>query len=286
MKRDFNDIMNNLKTTVADYKYYTDFDKVFRNVEKYKIELNILNSLIGSRNVETDFINILDNYPNTLKVIPLLLAVRKTEISVIDGRKIEFDFKNRTMENEMYLKFMRETGLFNLLENNKIKSLEDYITGVEVGLDTNARKNRTGTVMENAVEYFLKQIPNVELHKEMTKTAIKEVYNINLDNLILNANDKKDAEKKFDFVVKTTNKLYLIETNFYSGSGSKLNETARSFKSLARDIKNIKDVEFIWITDGIGWGSARGNLKETYDIMEHFYTLIDLEEGKLFTVLK
>ncbi|MDD4298495.1 MAG: type II restriction endonuclease [Bacilli bacterium] len=286
MKRDFNDIMNNLKTTVADYKYYTDFDKVFRNVEKYKIELNILNSLIGSRDVETDFINILDNYPNTLKVIPLLLAVRKTEISVVDGRKIEFDFKNRTMKNEMYLKFMRETGLFDLLENNKIKSLEDYITGVEVGLDTNARKNRTGTVMETAVEYFLKQIPNIELHKEMTKTAIKEVYNINLDNLILNTDDKKDAEKKFDFVVKTTNKLYLIETNFYSGSGSKLNETARSFKSLARDIKNIKGVGFIWITDGIGWKSARGNLKETYDIMEHFYTLIDLEEGKLFTVLK
>jgi type II restriction enzyme len=181
---------------------------------------------------------------------------------------------------------MRKTGLFDLLEKSKIKSLNDYLTGVEVGLDSNSRKNRTGTAMGNIVESYLKKIKEIEYQKEMTKAQISEKYNINLDALILNDDTKKDAEKKFDFVVKTNNKLYLIETNFYSSSGSKLNETARSYKSLANDIKNISNVEFIWITDGIGWKSAKGNLKETYDIMDYLFILKDLEEGKLKEVLK
>lgn len=281
MKRDFEDIINNLKTTVADYKYYTDFDKVLKNIIKYKIELNILNSLIGSKKIEIEFTNLLREYPSILRVIPILLAIRKKEVSIIDVKKIDFDFDNKTMSNELYTKFMRETGLFDLLENNKIKSLEDYVTGVEVGLDSNARKNRTGTAMENIVASFLEKIPDIEFHKEKRKKDIEEMYNINLDSLILNSDDNKDAEKKFDFIVKTKNKLYLIETNFYSSQGSKLNETARSFKSLARDIENIDNVEFIWITDGVGWKSARNNLRETYDIMKHFYTIKDLEDGVL-----
>jgi type II restriction enzyme len=286
MKRDFEDIMKNLKETIADYSYYTNFKKVFENVNKYKVELNILNSLIGSSNIEADFIKILEKYPETLKVIPILLAVRRTEISVIEGNEIKYNFKFKNVSNEEYAKFMRKTGLFDLLEKSKIKSLNDYLTGVEVGLDSNSRKNRTGTAMGNIVESYLKKIKEIEYQKEMTKAQISEKYNINLDALILNDDTKKDAEKKFDFVVKTNNKLYLIETNFYSSSGSKLNETARSYKSLANDIKNISNVEFIWITDGIGWKSAKGNLKETYDIMDYLFILKDLEEGKLKEVLK
>jgi type II restriction enzyme len=286
MKRDFEDIMKNLKETIADYSYYTNFKKVFENVNKYKVELNILNSLIGSSNIEADFIKILEKYPETLKVIPILLAVRRTEISVIEGNEIKYNFKFKNVSNEEYAKFMCKTGLFDLLEKSKIKSLNDYLTGVEVGLDSNSRKNRTGTAMGNIVESYLKKIKEIEYQKEMTKAQISEKYNINLDALILNDDTKKDAEKKFDFVVKTNNKLYLIETNFYSSSGSKLNETARSYKSLANDIKNISNVEFIWITDGIGWKSAKGNLKETYDIMDYLFILKDLEEGKLKEVLK
>lgn len=309
MKREFSDIVNSLKTTIADYSYYTNFEKVFGNVEKYNIELNILNSLIGSNNIEIDFISIINKYPETLKVIPLLLAIRRFEVEIIDGTKIIYNFKNKNLTDTDYVKFMRNTGLFNLLENSKIKNLHDYITGVEVGLDSNARKNRTGTSMEKIVESFISKVSGIEYHSEMTKTQIKNKYNINLDDLIFenldeetsldeidslvldnlvveNAKKKKDAEKRFDFVVKTKNAIYLIETNFYSGGGSKLNETSRSFKSLAKDIKNIENVNFVWVTDGIGWKSAIRNLKETYDEMEHFYTIEDLEKGVLKELFK
>lgn len=309
MKREFSDIVNSLKTTIADYSYYTNFEKVFNNVDKFNVELNILNSLIGSNNIEIDFISIINKYPETLKVIPLLLAIRKLEVEVIDGTKIIYNFKKRNVSDKEYVKFMRNTGLFNLLENSKIKNLYDYITGVEVGLDSNARKNRTGTTMEKIVESFISKVSGIEYHCEMTKTQIKEKYNINLDDLIIgNLNSetslddadklvldnlvvekvkkRNDAEKRFDFVVKTEKSIYLIETNFYGGGGSKLNETSRSFKSLANDIKNIDNVNFVWITDGIGWKDAIRNLKETYEVMDHFYTIEDLENNVLKELFK
>ncbi len=267
MKRDFDEILSGLRSTIADYRYYTDFDKVYKNVEKYKIELNILNSLIASKAIEKEFLNIITEYPKTLNVIPLLLAKRGYEVEIIDEEFIVFDFKNQTLSKEMYIKFMRESGLFKLLEESKISSLIDYVTGVEVGLDTNARKNRTGTTMENIVESFIKKVPNVEYFKEMKKSEISMKYNIDLQLLMAGDDNPKDAEKRFDFVVKTSNDLYLIETNFYSGGGSKLNETARSFKSLANDINKLENIHFVWVTDGKGWISARNNLKETYDIM-------------------
>ncbi len=286
MKQSFDVFMSTLKDTVANYKYYTDFDKVYKNVAKLKIELNILNSLLGSTNIEKEFVNIITEYPKTINAIPLLLAVRKTEIPVIDDKEFKINFKNNYQDANVYVKFMRETGLFDLMENKKIKCLLDYVTGVEVGLDSNARKNRTGTAMENIIENYIRQVPNVKYNKEMKKAEIKSAYGINLDSLILDNNAEKDAEKRFDFVIKTTNHLYLLETNFYSGGGSKLNETARSYKSLANDIKNLVNISFVWVTDGVGWNSAKSNLKETYDIMEHVYNLSDLEKNVFEYIFK
>jgi type II restriction enzyme len=286
MKRSFDDIIKSLKKTVADYTYYTDFQKVYKNVDKYKIELNILNSLIGEAQIEEKFKELIEYYPNVLKVVPILLAKRGYQVEVFTDKNITFDFFEKNMNIEMYSEFMKKSGLFDLLKTSKIKSLTDYLTGIEVGLDSNARKNRTGTAMENIVESYIKKIPNIEYHKEMMKKTISEEYNIDINYLIKGDDIQKEAEKRFDFVVKTKNDLFLIETNFYSGGGSKLNETARSFKSIANDINKIDNVHFVWITDGIGWISARNNLKETYDIMEHLYTLKDLENDILEDLFK
>lgn len=288
MKQEFNDLLKNLKNTIADYKYYTDFEKVYRHVNGIKIELNILNSLIGSEQIETDFINLINEYPKTLKVIPLLLAIRKNgnTVPVLDGRLISFNFSKRELFDLDYIRFMRESGLFDLLENSKIKSLFDYVTGVEVGLDTNARKNRTGSAMENIVEGFIKMTNHKAYTKETTKEEIKSLYGINLDLYLTSEESLKIAEKRFDFVIKTDSNLFVVETNFFSGGGSKLNETARSFKSLASDFRDNDDVTFIWITDGVGWKTAKNNLRETYDVMQHLYTLTDLENGVLNQVIK
>ncbi len=281
MKQEFEELMNGLKKTVADYKYYTDFNKVEKNVKSHIRELNLLNSLIGSDNIEKEFLELINEYPKVIKVLPILLAVRKSQISVIDNKEMTIKFDGSESE-DVYCKFMNETGLFDLVKEKKIKSFVDYVIGVEVGLDSNARKNRTGTTMENIVESYIKQVDNITYHKEMKKKEVADKFNINLD-LLISGDEKseKSAEKKFDFVVKTEEKLYLIETNFYSSGGSKLNETSRSFKSLAQDIEKLDNVEFVWITDGVGWKTAKNNLKETYEVMEHLYTLSDLENGIL-----
>ena len=231
--RDFDTWLSTMRNCINKYSFYVDFDKVHKNVDSIKIELNILNSLIASQNIERDFKNLLSRYPEVLKCIPILLAVRDYEIYAQDDRgAFLFDFKKLKYSVDDYIYFMKKTGLFDLLSAHKINNLVDYITGVEVGLDS---ISGGGT-----------------------------------------------STKRFDFVVKTFDYIYLIETNFYSTGGSKLNETARSFKMLTEEVSEISGVKFMWITDGKGWESAKGNLKETFCILERLYNLNDLENGILF----
>jgi type II restriction enzyme len=176
---------------------------------------------------------------------------------------------------------MKETGLFDLLSNHLINNLVDYVCGVETGLDSNGRKNRGGHLMENLVEKYLKQA-NLTYYKEMYLNEIETKWNINLSSL---SNNGK-ADKRFDFVVKTDSCIYGIETNFYSSSGSKLNETARSYKMLATEAKNIKGFRFVWFTDGLGWKSAKNNLEETFDVMEHIYNIDDIKNGIMSKIFK
>lgn len=275
MKRNFEDWLSKFCSSISDYKYYIDFDKVYKNVNALKIELNILNSLIGSKNIEQDFKNILKKYPNVLKCIPILLAVRNYEIAVLDnGILYNYNFENMNYNVEQYNVFMRETGLFDLLSNHLINNLVDYVCGVETGLDSNGRKNRGGHLMENLVEKYLKQA-NLTYYKEMYLNEIEHKWNLNLSSL---SNNGK-ADKRFDFVVKTDSCIYGIETNFYTSGGSKLNETARSYKMLATEAKNIKNFSFVWFTDGLGWKSAKNNLEETFDVMEHIYNIDDIKNG-------
>lgn len=284
--RNFNDWLSTMRDSIATWKYYTDFEKVYRNVDAIKIELNILNSLIGSKNIETDFKNILTDYPKTLKVIPILLAKREMEIKIKDAEKeYLFNFKKMNYTIEEYSKFMRNTGLFDLLENHIINNLVDYIMGVEVGMDTNGRKNRTGEAMEDLVESYLIKyglVKNKTYFKEMTKTEIEKRFNYDLSKI---SNNGK-TEKRFDFVVKIDNRIYAIECNFYGSSGSKLNETARSYKNLALESKQIDEFIFVWITDGIGWNTAKHNLEETFDVLDTLYNLKDLDEGVLSSLFK
>jgi len=287
MKRNFNEWISKFKDSVADWTYYVDFPKVYRNVDSIKIELHLLNSLINSKDIENEFRTLVSKYPEVLKVVPILLAKRDKEIKIIDkGKDKNFDFFNQNFSIDEYVDFMHKTGLFDLLSNHIISDLTDYVKGVEVGLDTNARKNRTGTAMENIVEAFILDagfIKDVTYFKEMKTSKIKELFGI---ELTLESLDESKAEKRFDFVIKTEQKVYAIEVNFYSGGGSKLNETSRSYKMLAQESKDILNFEFVWFTDGIGWNSAKKNLEETFDVLEHMYNIDDLENGILTQIIK
>ncbi len=286
MSRDFNSWLSGFRDSIADYGYYIDFKKVHRNVDTIKVELNILNSLIGSKDIENEFEKLLSDYPNILKCIPLLLAVRANEIYAVDGDgAFTYDFTNPNLSVEQYKVFMRKTGLFDLIANRIVNNLVDYATGVETGLDSNGRKNRGGHLMENLVENFIQKagfIKGVNYFKEMYIHQITDMWGINLSAI----SNQGKMEKRFDFVIKTDNKIYGIETNFYSGGGSKLNETARSYKTLVLETKAIDGFDFVWFTDGKGWTSARHNLEETFDVMEHIYNIKDLENGIINEVFK
>lgn len=274
--RNFDEWLAKFRISISDYNYYINFKKVFDNVEEIKIELNILNSLIGSKNIETDFKNIISKYPETLKCIPLLLAVRQNEIYAQDeDGAFMYNFSEMNYSIEQYCVFMRKTGLFDLIANHLVNNLVDYALGVETGLDSNGRKNRGGHQMEDLVEEFIKKSKVKEYYKEMYLEQIETKWGIGLSAL---SNNGK-ARKRFDFVVKTDSMIYAIETNFYGGTGggSKLNETARSYKMLSQEADTVDGFTFVWFTDGTAWRSARGNLRETFDVMEHIYSIDDLE---------
>lgn len=281
MKRNFDEWLSEFRGSIANYEYYIDFNKIYSNINKIKVELNILNSLIGSQNIEEEFESILLKYPETLKCIPLLLAVRASEIYAVDSEgEYKYNFKNPNYSIEQYKIFMRKTGLFDLLQNHIINNLVDYATGVETGLDSNGRKNRGGHLMENLVESFIQKADykkNETYFKEMYIHAITDKWGIDLSAI---SNSGK-SEKRFDFVIKTSNRIYGIETNFYASGGSKLNETARSYKQIAQEVDTIDGFTFIWFTDGSGWKSARHNLEETFDVMETIFNIKDLENGIL-----
>lgn len=290
-KREFKNWMASFKESIADYGYYVDFDKVYRNVNEVKVELNILNSLIGVPNIEEEFENLIRKYPDVLKCIPLLLAVREKEIYCQDekgGQTYKFTPKQRRpeeLEPEKYAYFMEHTGLFDLLKNHIIRDLVDYVTGVETGLDSNGRKNRGGHLMEDLVEGYIKKagfVKDKTYFKEMYIHQIAEKWGLELSAI----SNQGKMEKRFDFVVKTGKMVYGIETNFYGSQGSKLNETARSYKTLALEANTIQGFTFVWFTDGKGWSKAKHNLEETFDVMEHIYSIQDMENGIMSEVFQ
>lgn len=285
MQRDFNTWLSTMTNSVASWSYYTDFSKVYTNVDSIKVELNLLNSLVGSKNVKQDFIDLVSTYPQVLSAVPILIAKREHIILIRDAlQDFLFDFSKTNYDINEYAMFMEKTGIFNLLSHRLISNLYDYVAGVEAGLDSNGRKNRTGHTMENLVEDYLIRYgfeKNVTYFKELRKSQIERMWGIDLSAI---SNNGK-TEKRFDFVVKTDENVYGIEVNFYSGGGSKLNETARSYKGIALEAAQVSGFSFIWITDGKGWNSARHNLEETFDILDKLYNLNDLEEGRLATSL-
>ena len=260
MNRDFNQWLSKFKSSISNYGYYVDFEKIYKSAEKYKVELNILNSLIGSKNIEKDFENII----------------------FVKDLTDEYLFKFNKMVYSIgdYIKFMRETGLFELLQNHIINNLYDYLLGVEVGLDSNGRKNRGGHLMEDLVEDYIIKAgykKDVNYFKEMYTSEIELKWRIDLSGL----KGEIKATKRWDYVIKTDKQIYVIETNFYATQGSKLNETARSYELIANKVKQIDGLTFIWITDGIGWNHAKLPLNETFNVLDTLYSINDLDNGVL-----
>jgi len=279
--------------TLATYDYLVDWDKVLENKFKYEIQLNILNSLLNLKKEEFKkrFFEVLRIYPEVIESFPILLATRERELIFIDDiynlNINRYVFVKPYLINkeliENYYQFFIKTGLKKLFCDFKITNLVDYVFGVEVGLNSNARKNRTGKIMEqvvfNYLNNFCKSNPNFVFIEQATQQKIYENFGISIQI------DKNS--RRFDFALfnKLNNKLYLIEVNFYGGGGSKLKATAGEYQYLNDFLKN-QGMEFIWVTDGQGWLSALHPLEETFIHNDYVINLYMLKLGILEYICK
>ena len=263
--KDFDEFMSQLQETNQTLDFFCDFDKIAQNVENIKLSLCMLNSLIGSDDMRKSVETIWNRDKSAFDVMDILIAVRsegKKKVLNSIGKCIVMASLFESVDGVM--EFLENTGLADIFQTRKINDLVDYVFGIETGLDTNARKNRSGHVMEGMVARVFDK-NNIDYRQEVYSSewpAITKVLG--------------DDEKRFDFVIQTTQKTYLIEVNFYSGGGSKLNEVARSYSDIAPKINTVPGFEFVWITDGIGWKSARNKLQEAYNIIPSIYNLTDI----------
>lgn len=264
MNKDFDLFMSQLQETNQTLDFFCDFDKISANVAEIEMSLNTLNYLIGKENLSHSINEIWQRDSKVFEVLGILIAVRD------EGKKPVVDSKGNVVLLKSYFEsankvyeFLQETGLAEIFYSRRIKNLVDYVFGIETGLDTNARKNRSGHVMENTVAKIFKE-NNIKFRQEVYSSEFPELSVLGMD------------EKRFDFYIKTTNKKYLIEVNFYSGGGSKLNEVARAYTELAPKVNSVKGFEFVWITDGVGWKSARNKLEEAYHSIPNVYNLTNI----------
>jgi type II restriction enzyme len=264
MSEQFKHFLSQLSETNATLDYFTDFEKIKINVNKISIKLNQLNYLIGKENLGEAIQELFDENSKVFEVLDILIAVRKNKKAKTfnsNGDIVLLDTYFQTSKS--IFEYIEETGLGDVFRNKNITNLVDYVFGIEVGLDTNARKNRGGENMSKAVSLFFDKA-KVIYKKEVSSTVFPEIISLGAD------------VKRFDFVIKTQKKTYLIETNYYNGGGSKLNETARSYSDVAPKINQYDNFEFVWITDGQGWHSAKNKLEEAFSIIPSLYNLSTL----------
>lgn len=265
-KEYFDTFMSQLKETNTTLGFYCDFEKIHTNVEAIAIKLNQLNYLIGQEDIDEAIHRLWNENKSVFSVLEILIAIRATDKKMAIMADGNVRLINTLFDSvEGVIEYIHGTGLDNVFRNKQIKNLVDYVFGVETGLDTNARKNRSGHLMEGQVASILDN--NGIGYRQ-------EVYSTEFPALSVLGEDKK----RFDFVVETTRCTYLMEVNFYSGGGSKLNEVARAYSELSPKINAVEGYEFVWITDGVGWKYAKNKLEEAFYAIPNIYNLTTIEE--------
>lgn len=265
-EEEFKTFMSQLIETNAPLSFFSDFKKIAANVDAISIKLNQLNYLVGKDNMEEAVRRLWDENPKVFSVLDILIAVRASDKKKAIARNGQIQLiENFFKTPEGVIEYLEDTGLKQVLQDKHVTNLVDYVFGVETGLDTNARKNRSGDIMGNKV---------AEIFQEKGIDFRREVYSTEFEEMKCLGEDRK----RFDFVIETETKTYLIEVNFYSGGGSKLNEVARAYSELAPKINQFDNYEFVWITDGVGWNSARSKLEEAFYAIPSVYNLTTIND--------
>jgi len=280
---------NTLTDSITLWDYFVNWQKVLTNIQDIEIHLNTINYLVGKDDIENEFRKLLQQYPQVIKTIPILIACRHPNFQILtDYSNGKFNYKYFNFQSRKslspsdiddILEFTKNTGVLELFKNKTIKSIPDYVLGIEVGLDTNGRKNRSGNTMEKILESLISTIcqqNNFSFITQATSEKIKSQWNINVQV------DK--SNRRFDFAIKNQNNLYLIETNFYGGGGSKLKSTAGEYKTLF-DFISKQGHQFIWVTDGLGWTTTLRPLEETFLHIDYTLNLNMVASGLLAALI-
>ena len=274
---------DSLLTTNRTYEFFVNWEKVKNNVEKYKKEIALLGSIIGSKNFEKELKEVLLEYPKTANVIPLLVAIRDRNFEVLtnldDGSTINIDLGLELDEKRVVqlVKFAEKSGVKKLFEI--IKVLSDYVYGVEVGLDSNARKNRSGNFMEDTIEgelnHIQKKIKDLIIFPKGSFLKLQE-YGVKIPSGL--------KDRTPDFSIKKGNTLYSVEVNFYSGQGSKPQEIVDSYINRQRELKK-SDWNFIWVTDGNGWKGGQNQILKAFHNIDYILNISFVKKGFLKYIL-
>ncbi len=289
----FNYLKYNLTDSISTWDYFVNWEKVISNFRDIEIHLNTLNYLIGKDNIEVELRNLLQQIPIILNTIPILLASRTGNLDILTDYKNgnlkyqNFHFADKSIsgiltdkEIDEAVQFIKGTGILELFKNRTIKSIPDYVLGIEVGLDSNGRKNRCGTLMEEIVEEFVQSICQSN-HLSYIKQATPEIIFKNWDIKV----EVDKSSRRFDFAINNQGLLYLLEVNFYSGGGSKLKATAGEYKMLF-DFLSVQNHKLIWITDGLGWKSTLKPLEETFNHIDYILNLNMVSIGLMNEIIK
>lgn len=280
-----------LTTTLTDsirsWDYWVDWTKVLGNAREYEVDLNTLNYLVGKENVEDELRFLLRRHPSIARVVPILVATRDNDFKVLTDPE-QFGYETFTFPRkgsldagqiEAVVRFCDKTGLLDLFRKRELKSVWDYVVGVEVGLDSNARKNRGGTSMENLLEGLIKRMcegNSLDYIAQATQEKVESKWGITIP--------RKKKDPKYDFAVRNQDRIYLIETNYYGASGSKLKSTAGEYRDVAAALQQA-GFGFIWVTDGRGWESTFNDLRDTFDRIDYTLNLHFVRQGLLTHII-
>ncbi len=266
-KEEFEIFMSQLKETNATLAFYSDFKKIAKNVDDIAVSLNMLNFLLGKKNLREAVEILWKRDKQVFDVMDILIATRKKDKKMFFDENGQFRLVHSLFQSvDGIMEFLEGTGLADVFRNSGIKDLVDYVFGVETGLDTNARKNRSGEIAEDLIASIFSKV-GIKFQSQVSSREFKEISDV------LGAD-----QKIFDFVIKTFHKTYLVEVNFYSGGGSKLNEVARSYAEVGPKVNSISGYEFVWITDGIGWKTAKNKLEEAFYVIPSIFNLTNLTD--------
>ena len=282
MQRNFEDWFSTFRISINESEYHFCLKKIRDEIKNLELEMCIISTIWGENDIYSKFRFIIEKYPECMKAVPVLMDLMNYEIYCKDENgDFTHDFSNTSYEFEQYTFFLKNSGIVDLMKGNFLHNLNIYLRGIEAGLSFSAPKNKDSYFqMANLVESFIRKA-GAEYYPQIYLEDIQEKWNIDLSRISAGGT----STKKFDFAVRTEQCIYAIETNFYTSGGSKLNETAQSYKMLAEESRDIEGFKFVWITDGAGWESAKHNLEETFNAMTHLYNIKDMEAGifeKLF----